>query len=299
MAKFIQRQQKALIEIAAKTPQVRPFAGDTPRDKEERIRRATGEGWEAFEYFCITYFPHIFTKPFTNQHKEMFQETEAASGVIGITGFRGLGKTVLMGVVYPLWKIVKGCQYVIHTAADIDLACERTAFTLNELKENRRLLMDYPYLEVVEGEKDNFYLKNRCRIRARSIKQSHRGTFNDKNMKRPGIIVCDDIDKEENVGSQTIGKRKMDKITQELAGALDPAEPGKVVWLGNLVHPNYAICQFMELIIGEIRADNPELDPRDQKVIKTSQLALLRYSLEDSKAGAHGRSNIRIKCCRS
>ena len=281
MAKFIQRQQKALVEIAAKTPQVRPFAGDTPRDKEERIRRATGEGWEAFQYFCITYFPHIFTKPFTNQHKEMFQETEAASGVIGITGFRGLGKTVLMGVVYPLWKIVKGCQYVIHTAADIDLACERTAFTLNELKENRRLLMDYPYLEVVEGEKDNFYLKNRCRIRARSIKQSHRGTFNDKNMKRPGIIVCDDIDKEENVGSQTIGKRKMDKITQELAGALDPAEPGKVVWLGNLVHPNYAICQFMELIIGEIRADNPELDPRNQKVIKTSQLALLRYSLED------------------
>lgn len=162
MAKFIQRQQKALVEIAAKTPQVRPFAGDTPRDKEERIRRATGEGWEAFQYFCITYFPHIFTKPFTNQHKEMFQETEAASGVIGITGFRGLGKTVLMGVVYPLWKIVKGCQYVIHTAADIDLACERTAFTLNELKENRRLLMDYPYLEVVEGEKDNFYLKNRC-----------------------------------------------------------------------------------------------------------------------------------------
>ncbi len=283
MAKFIQRQQKELREIAAKTPQVRPFANDTPRDKEERIRRASGEGWDSFQYFCKTYFPHVFTKEFAEQHREMFEETEAASGVIGITGFRGLGKTVLMGVVYPLWQIVKGCQYVIHTAADTDLAMERTAFTLNELKENRRLLMDFPELQVIEGEKENFYLKNRCRIRARSIKQSHRGTFNDKNMKRPGIIVCDDIDKEENVGSQTIGKRKMDKITQELAGALDPSEPGKVIWLGNLVHPNYAICQYMELIIGEIRADNPELELGYQKVIKTSQRALLRYSLEDAE----------------
>lgn len=283
MPKFIQRQMKELREIAAKTPSVRPFAGDTARDKEERIRRATGEGWDAFEYFCKTYFPHVFTKPFAAQHREMFEEVDAFNGVIGVTGFRGLGKTVLMGVVYPLWQIVKGCQYVIHTAADADLAMERTAFTLNELKENRRMLLDYPELEVIEGDKDNFYLKNRCRIRARSIKQSHRGTFNDKNMKRPGIIVCDDIDKEENVGSQTIGKRKMDKITQELAGALDPAEPGKVIWLGNLVHPNYAICQFMDLIMDEIRADKPKLEIGYQKVIKTSQRALLRYSLEDAE----------------
>jgi hypothetical protein len=33
----------------------------------------------------------------------------------------------------------------------------------------------------------------------------------------------------------------MEKITQELAGALSPEGNGKIVWLGNLVHPNYAI----------------------------------------------------------
>jgi hypothetical protein len=35
-----------------------------------------------------------------------------------------------MGVVYPIWMISKGERYVIHTAADIDLAQERTSFTL-------------------------------------------------------------------------------------------------------------------------------------------------------------------------
>ena len=281
--KFTQRQSKALVELAAKTPHILPFAGDTPRDKEVRIRKSAGEGWDAFEYFCKTYFPHVFSKEFAGAHREMFEETEAWTGVIGITGFRGLGKTVLIGVVYPIWKIAKGCLYVIHTAADMDLARERTGFTYHELKENRRLMSDWPELEIVEGEKDDFYLKSRARIRARSIKQSQRGTFNIKNMKRPGLIVCDDIDKEENMGSQDIGRRKLDKITQELAGALDPDEPGKVIWLGNLVHPNYAICQYMQRVIDEIKADNPEFELGYQKVIKTSQRALLRYSLEDAE----------------
>jgi len=285
-AKFIQRQNKALQEIAAKTAHVIPFSGDTPQAKVYRLARVDSHGWEAFSYFCETYFPHIFTKPFGLMHREMFEETEALCGVTAITGFRGLGKTVLMGVVYPIWKIIKGERYVIHTAADSDLAQERTAFTLHELQNNRRLLADWPELQPVDTEKEDFYLKNKARIRARSIKQSHRGTINPKTAKRPGLIVCDDIDKEENMGSRTIGRRKMDKICQELAGALDPGEPGKVIWLGNLVHPNYAICQFQELIIGEIKADNPDLDLGYQTTLKVPQRAILRYSLEDS----HGRS---------
>ncbi len=305
MAKFIQRQQKALAEIAAKTPHLRPFSDDNPAARAERIARVQGEGWEAFSYFCVAYFPHVFGKPFCAIHQEMFQETEYASGVIGITGFRGLGKTVLMGVVYPIWCVIRGERYVIHTAADVDLAEERTAFTLHELQNNRRLLSDWPELEPMDVDKADFYLKNKARIRARSIKQSHRGTINPRTAKRPGLIVCDDIDKEENMGSQTIGKRKMDKITQELAGALDPSEPGKVIWLGNLVHPNYAICQFQEMIIGELKAEGLttegteksrekqrerqdgtptlEMNLDTAKVLKTSQRALLRYSLEDAE----------------
>ncbi len=285
-AKFIQRQNKALQEIAAKTPHVIPFSADTFQAKALRVERVESDGWQAFSYFCETYFPHIFTKPFGTMHQEMFEKTDALCGVTAITGFRGLGKTVLMGVVYPLWKIIKGERYVIHTAADIDLAVERSAFTLHELQNNRRLISDFPFLEPFDTEKEDFYLKNRSRIRARSIKQSHRGTINPKTAKRPGLIVCDDIDKEENMGSRTIGKRKLDKITQELAGALDPSEPGKVIWLGNLVHPNYAICQFETLIKNELKADNPDMDLGYQTALKVPQRAILRYSLED----AQGRS---------
>jgi len=279
--KFIQRHNKALTEIASKTISVLPFIDDNPEAKEERIARTKGEGWDSFSFFCHTYFPHVFGLPFCPAHQTMFNESDKSTGIISITGFRGLGKTVLMGVVYPIWKIIKGERYVIHTAADVDLAQERTAFTLHELINNRRLLSDFPELQPVDTFDLDFYLKNKTRIRARSIKQSHRGTINPKTAKRPGLIICDDIDKEENMGNQSIGKRRMEKITQELAGALDPGQSGKVIWLGNLVHPNYAICQFLSLIIDEIKAIQPEVDTNANSVLKAHQKAILRFSLEN------------------
>jgi hypothetical protein len=90
--KFIHRHNKALAEIASKTISVLPFIDDNPEAKAERIRRTTSEGWNAFSFFCHTYFPHIFPLPFCPAHETMFDETDNDSGIIAITGFRGLGK---------------------------------------------------------------------------------------------------------------------------------------------------------------------------------------------------------------
>lgn len=281
MAKtFTTKQNKALAEIAAKTPSVLPFLGDTPAAREARITHATADGWDSFNFFCSTYFPHVFGLPFCAAHRVMFTEVEAHQGLTAITGFRGLGKTVLMGVVYPIWKVIKGERYVIHTAADVDLAEERTAFTLHELLNNRRLLADYPELEPLDPTESDFFLRNKTRIRARSIKQSHRGTINPRLARRPGLIICDDIDKEENQGNQSIGRRRMEKIQHELAGALNPDGSGRVIWLGNLVHPNYAICQFWAAIQADLKAENYSEEMLQQSVLRGPLGGILRFSLE-------------------
>jgi len=281
MKPFTQKQSKRLDLIAAKTPALLPFAADTPALKAERIRRATTPDWSGFSYFCSTYFPHIFTLPWAPAHPVMFRETEATHGVIAITGFRTLGKTVLMGVCYGIWKIILGERYLIHTAADESLASLRTMFTHHQLTHNRRILADFPELRPLDEDVKFFFLKNNTLIHARGIKQPHRGAINPKNARRPGLIICDDIDQEANIGNQTIGKRKLEKITQEIAGCLDPSSHGRVIWLGNLVHPNFAIVQFQKLIIDDIRADQPDFDPQHQSVIKTPLRTLLAFSLEN------------------
>lgn len=285
MPKFTARHNKALAAIAAKTAGILPFASDTPDAKSARIKKALGDGWPSFSYFCLTYFPHIFTLGWCPAHQSMFEEVERSTGVIAVTGFRGLGKTVLLAIAYSIWKILRGERYVIHTAADAELAGERTLFTFHELSANRRLLADFPHLKPADLDHLDFFLANSTRVRARGIKQSHRGTINPRTARRPGLIICDDIDQEVNMGNQRIGRQKMTKITEELFGALDPAVPGRVIWLGNLVHPNYAICQFQKLIISEIQRDRPGFDPQLSPLLKTRLRALLAFPIEDP-AGA-------------
>ena len=283
--RITQKDLKHFADIASKTASVLPFEKDTQNIKKQRIKKATGQSWQSFSYFCQIYFPHIFKLDFCDAHKDLFETVEDNNGVITITGFRGLGKTVLMGVIYPIWKIIHSERYIIHTASDSELAEERTAFTFNELQNNKRLLSDFDELYPTETTESDFYLKNKARIRSRGIKQSFRGTINPRTSTRPGLIICDDIDKEENIGNESIGRKRLDKITQELGGCLDPSGNGKIIWLGNLVHPNYAICQFEQRLNDKLKQDNTTTrkESTQSQHLFTEGNILLRFPLENGK----------------
>lgn len=281
MYNFTKIQQKKLQEIAVLTPSILPFPDDSPGKKAERVERVTGEGWNAFSFMCKTYLPHIFTLPFCPDHREEFYLTEAnVNGITADTGFRGFGKTMRMGPAYQIWNLMKGENYILNIAADREIAAERTSFIYNELTNNRRIRSDFPELKIVDGDEEDFYLKNNARIRARSIKQGIKGTINPKNGKRPGLIDCDDIDKSDNIGNWTIGKRKLDKILGESLGALDPSKDGRVTWKGNLTHPNFAICQLEDEIIEEIKAEDPKARPEDRKHLISGKKILMRFPVE-------------------
>lgn len=255
MVKFTKTDYKRLEEIAGRQAVTKPFENDNPEKKQARCRKVRKAGWSAFEFFAKQYFPHVVNLDFCTAHRYMFNVIEGHRGVIGVTGFRGLGKTAVFGFIYPLWKIVNGEKYLIYICADITQALEKAGFLRYELENNIRLLNDFPGLKIREEDDDAFFLANNTKIRPASIKQSIRGTLNPKTAKRPGLIVLDDIDSETNVGNPLIGKRRKDKITQEIRGTLDPQAKGRAIWLGNLTHPNFAIYQYKAQIIDEIKAD--------------------------------------------
>jgi len=259
---------RRLEEIASRVATCEPYPDDTPEKQRKRIKNATAPDWDAFNFFATTYFPHITGLPFARCHKIMFNTVEASPGITAITGFRGLGKSAIFGYIYPVWKIIKGEKYVIFGAANIEQSKEKADFIVYEFENNARLIADFPFLKIKDSDGEVYYLANNTKIRAVSIKQTIRGTINARTGKRPGLIILDDIDEETNVGNMTIGKRKLEKITQEVRGALDPSASvgdghdrpasAKILWLGNLTHPNFAICQFKKLITDEIIAQMPD-----------------------------------------
>lgn len=281
MSKFTQAQLKRLHEIAARTPEVLPFTNDTPQKRNARISRVMENNWHGFSFFCYTYFPHIFTLSFIRDHRDMF---EVVNGdyykFVVITGFRGVGKTVLIAVAYNLWKAIHGEGYAMQLAADNELAKGRTSLIYNECTYNQRLINDFPSMEVLSGTEDDFYLRTKCRIHPRGIMQPVKGSINPKNAKRPGLILADDIDKEVNIGNQSIGRKKMDRMRGEVLGALNPQIASKVIWLGNLTHPNYAICQFKQMLVNMKKAEDVNYEESFDEHIFIGNMALLRFPLE-------------------
>ena len=286
MARFTKLLYKRLAELACLELSTPPFINDNPEKSSARIAKVKSSGWGAFSFFAKKYFPKVVILPFSEDHKKAFEYVENnKNGLTGVTGYRGLAKTTIFGGIYPIWKIINGVSYVINTAADEDLALERGSYIYYELHNNERLKRDFPELEVVEGTESSFFLRNKTWVRCRSISQTHKGTRNPRTAKRPQLIICDDIDKLENVGNKSIGKRKLDKIIGEIMGALDPMTDGRVIWLGNLTHPNFAICQLEDLLADEILSDDPNAQPNKRKHLISEDKILLRFPLEVERNG--------------
>ena len=280
MSKFTKIQLNRLRDIATRTPEVLPFVGDTPQKRNERIRRVMQNNWHGFSFFSYTYMPHIFDLNFTGDHREMFEVADGGNyKIIVVTGFRGLGKTVLLAIAYSLWRAIKKEPYIIHAAADAELAKARTALLYNECANNLRLLSDFPMIGILSGIEEDFYLRTKCRIQSLGIMQQIKSSINPKNAKRPGLIFLDDIDKEVNIGNQSIGRKKMDRITGEVLGALNPHGKSKIIWLGNLTHPNFGICQYKNKLVEKMQAADPTYKESYDEHIFCENVAMLRFPL--------------------
>ena len=78
----------------------------------------------------------------------------------------------------------------------------------------------------------------------------------------------------------SVGKRKLDKILGEMLGALVTGGTGRVIWLGNLTHPNYSICQFQSLLEDDIKAQKDTFSPKTRRHLISGRRILLRYPVE-------------------
>ncbi|MCX2717807.1 hypothetical protein OQH61_08690 [Helicobacter sp. MIT 21-1697] len=196
------------------------------KDKEQRSKRAK----EDFRFFVQTYLGHHIG--FQNEcppqgfrskgnllarsevkinessvfRKWVYEELpHIKENKLVIKAYRGAAKTTLISRLFSLWQISRGQKrYVLLISSTLDLAKEGIDLLKTELEDNVNLKRDFALtpFNVWSAEEMSFCVDGKpCKIKAFGAQRKIRGS-NFLSM-RPDLIVCDDIENDENIESKT------------------------------------------------------------------------------------------------
>lgn len=203
---------------------------------------------DSHKWFFNLYLPHYVTYPSATFHDELFALTEDESKkMVGVTAFRGCGKSTLMTLSLPIWAIIGKLQkkFIVIIGQTQRQARQHLANIRSEMEGNELLKEDLGPFKEIEDEWGSYSLvipNYGARITAASMEQTIRGLRH--NQYRPDLIICDDVEDLASVRT----KEGRDKIFDWIVGEAIPAgdHNTKYVFIGNLLHEDCLLMRFKE-----------------------------------------------------
>ena len=191
------------------------------------------------EAFCLTYLRSGFDdpKPTPQFHREGWEMYCSAAEKACIVAPRGHAKSSAFTHVFSLATVLFRVEtYVILISTNEELAIEHLGDITRELSENETLIRDFKIAKFATLSKTEIIVEftdgEQFRILARGSGQKLRGRK--WRGKRPGLIVCDDLEDDEQVEN----KERRDKFRRWFNRAVIPAlrRGGKVRVHGTILH---------------------------------------------------------------
>ncbi|PZT47301.1 hypothetical protein B6S12_09720 [Helicobacter valdiviensis] len=177
-------------------------------DKKARVQRVLEGGFKAFVF---EYFPHHInfikqeSSKFRNFVYDNIDTLSSKNNHLCFKAYRGSAKTTLLVRLYTLYSLLSNQkQYALIISSTLDIAGESIATLKLELEENAKLIFDF---EITQGDlwSSDAIVFNTFgiykKIKAFGSGKKIRGT--NYLGKRPDLIICDDIENDENVESKT------------------------------------------------------------------------------------------------
>ncbi len=235
--------------------------------------------------FAEVYLKNNCSAPYSRMHLKIFKKilriTKTRRAKIAIAAPRGHAKSTIVSLVYVLWCVLYQKEKLILIASN---TTEQASILLkdikHQLKNNLLLLSDFP--EICRGTKpkpwrDNkIQLPNGAMICAYGAGQSPRGIKNDKD--RPGLIICDDLENEEQAESE----EQRDKLRSWFSATLlNTGHPDtNVIVIGTILNHNSLLANLVDCERGpgwdgktyraiEKFSDNPHLWEKWSEVFRS------------------------------
>ncbi len=239
--KFSKREYELrAAEIVARMKQeATPFPDNSEKAKKERIARAKADRLWFFE----TYFPHYFSKPFGDFHKEWNTLADVPDEPVFIAAPREHTKSTFFTLGVPVHDICVGGRHFVLIISDTeDLAADFSQFIQLELEENERIKQDFGDLtNQGNWESKDFITKNGVRVKARGRGQRVRGLRN--RQWRVDRILIDDLENDKNVKNPRLIKEAIDWLLEAVINTL--AEGGSMTMIGTLLSKKSVLAQMI------------------------------------------------------
>jgi len=241
---FEKEATKIMKGMTAKT---KPFADVSPGGIKKRVDQAKMESFEGFEFFCLTYLPHYFTKPFGKIHRELIEYCLTKGKSINAIAYpREHGKSTIASFAIPLWKACCGMgHFAIITSDTSELTIGNLGRIRLECEENLRLRQDFGELKTPgEWTDTSLIIKNQYKIIGLGWREKIRGiTYNQY---RPDYVDGDDLENDENVRNKKLVQEKVDWLLGAVYGSID--DDGTLVVIGTMIEKDCALARLIKLI---------------------------------------------------
>ena len=196
------------LELGVLKARLKSLKFNHKEDKKARVKRVLEGGFKAFVF---EYFPHHInfiqkeSSKFRNFVYDNIDKLSKKNNHLCFKSYRGSAKTTLLVRLYTLYALLSNQkQYAIVISSTLDIASESIATLKLELEENAKLIFDF---EITQGDlwsSDSIVFNTfgvYKKIKAFGSGKKIRGT--NYLGKRPDLIICDDIENDENVESKT------------------------------------------------------------------------------------------------
>lgn len=251
-----------------------------------------------FKAFCYYYFPHYFFSEPSVLHEDMFVElaeavTNGEPDNIAKAAPRGNAKSTIATFALPIWCYVyKLKHYILIVSDTTDQATDFLANIRSEIEDNEKLREDFGELfgsvwtttQIVNQDDDVRVeaLGSGKRVRGRRFKQW-----------RPDLIICDDIENDENVESADQRKKDRSWYYKALSKAGD--DRTDKIFIGTIMHVDSLLISVLnnptyksKIYKSVIKWSNSKLWDEWEKIVTNLEnphnLRDARQFFEDNKA---------------
>lgn len=219
------------------------------RVEMSQARRAAAS--TSLKAFVSAYLPAHMTLPPSRMHAELFTELDAITARRGarlaIAAPRGHAKSTVVSLGYVLYCVCFGLEkYILLISNTAEQASDFLSHIRTELAENPRIAEDFPELVDPPGpsrwRRDEIITRTGIKITALGAEKKIRGRRNQQH--RPGLIILDDIENEQDCRSPEQRRQRMDWLQRSVLKA--GTGTTNLVAVGTVIHADGLLANLLD-----------------------------------------------------